>query len=93
MFTGIIEEMGKVKRIEKNGVSCKLTIEADKVLSGSRVGDSIAVNGVCLTAVNITDKEFTADVMAETVRRSSLGTLSPGSPVNLERAMASDGRF
>ncbi len=93
MFTGIIEEMGKVKRIEKNGVSCKLTIEADKVLSGSRVGDSIAVNGVCLTAVNITDKEFTADVMAETVRRSSLGTLAPGSPVNLERAMASDGRF
>ena len=93
MFTGIIEEMGKVKKIEKNGVSCRLTIEADKVLAGSKVGDSIAVNGVCLTAVNITDKEFTADVMAETVRRSSLGTLSPGSPVNLERAMAADGRF
>ncbi len=93
MFTGIIEEMGRVKRLDKNGISCKLTIEADKVLCGSKTGDSIAVNGVCLTAVNIADKEFTADVMAETVRRSSLGALTKGSYVNLERAMAADGRF
>ncbi len=93
MFTGIIEEIGIIKKIEKSGVSCKLTIGASKVLEGSQVGDSIAVNGVCLTATSIGSGIFTADVMAETMRRSSLGSLASGSAVNLERAMAADGRF
>jgi riboflavin synthase len=93
LFTGIVEEVGKIKRIEKGAKSCILTIEADKVLEGSKVGDSIAVNGVCLTATTISAHAFTADVMAETVRRSSLGQLLSGSRVNLERAMAADGRF
>lgn len=93
MFTGIIEETGTVKSVVKGKLSAVLTIEADKVLEGTRVGDSIAVNGVCLTATSIAGKAFQADVMAETLRRSSLGTLGRGSRVNLERAMAADGRF
>lgn len=93
MFTGIIEEMGKIKKLTKGELSCVLVVEADKVLIGSKIGDSIAVNGVCLTVTGIRGKEFTADVMAETLRRSSLGKLTAGSYVNLERAMAADGRF
>lgn len=93
MFTGIVEEMGKIKSITRGSQSAVLAIEASKVLEGSRIGDSIAVNGVCLTVISISSREFTADVMAETLRRSSLGTLQRGSRVNLERAMAADGRF
>lgn len=93
MFTGIIEETGTVQSVTKGKASAVLTIEADKVLEGTRVGDSIAVNGVCLTATAIAGKTFQADVMAETLRRSSLGALARGSRVNLERAMAADGRF
>lgn len=93
MFTGIIEETGIIKRINKSGVSGSLVIEGKKVLQNTKVGDSIAVNGVCLTATSISGNTFTADVMAETFRRSNLGSLSPGSYVNLERAMAADGRF
>lgn len=93
MFTGIIEEVGTIKGIQINGHSAILTIGAKKVLEGTNLGDSIAVNGVCLTATKIGTDYFTADVMAETVRRSSLGTLKKGSVVNLERAMAADGRF
>lgn len=93
MFTGIIEEVGKVARIEKNGVTGKLSIMADIILEGTKLGDSIAVNGVCLTVTSINGGNFTADVMGETFRRSSLGDLQVGSFVNLERAMPADGRF
>ena len=93
MFTGIIEEIGTVKKISLGGKSGSLEIGAKKVLEGTAVGDSIAVNGVCLTVTGMNSSSFTADVMAETVRRSSLGSLSVGSDVNLERAMAANGRF
>ena len=93
MFTGIIEEIGKVKKISIAGTSGSLEIAASKVLEGTKIGDSIAVNGVCLTVTGMTSSSFTADVMAETVRRTSLSLLSSGSGVNLERAMAADGRF
>ena len=93
MFTGIVEEIGKIKKISLAGKSGSLEIGADKVLSGTKVGDSIAVNGVCLTVTSLSGSGFTADVMAETLRRSSLGSLVAGSGVNLERAMAADGRF
>lgn len=93
MFTGIVEEVGKIKTISMGSSSAVLTISASKVLENTKLGDSIAVNGVCLTVTNLGTDYFTADVMAETIRRSSLGTLSNGSPVNLERAMAADGRF
>lgn len=93
MFTGIIEEMGEVVSIQKGSVSAVLSIQASKVLEGTQIGDSIAVNGICLTVTTIRGQVFTADVMAETLRRSSLGKLTQGSKVNLERAMAADGRF
>ena len=93
MFTGIIEETGTIKRISISGNSGSLEIGAKTVLEGTKTGDSIAVNGVCLTVTCLTSSGFTADVMAETLRRSSLGSLSAGSSVNLERAMAADGRF
>jgi len=93
LFTGIVEEIGKIKRIDKGTDSCSIAIEADKVLSGSNIGDSIAVNGVCLTVTGMAGNVFTADVMPETLRRSNLGSLSSGSYVNLERAMAANGRF
>ena len=93
MFTGIIEEIGKVKKISLSGKSGSLEISAKKVLEETKIGDSIAVNGVCLTVTDLREGSFCADVMAETVRRSSLGQLSAGSGVNLERAMAADGRF
>lgn len=93
MFTGIVEEMGTIQAIAKGSQSAVLTIEASKVLEGSQIGDSIAVNGVCLTVISMTNRQFCADVMAETLRRSSLGGLSRGSKVNLERAMAANGRF
>lgn len=93
MFTGIIEETGSVKRIETGGDFCRIHIQAEFVLEGTKVGDSIAVNGACLTVTDIDGGGFTADVMPETLERSSLGKLAPGSRVNLERAMAADGRF
>ena len=93
MFTGIIEETGKIESVANGNKSAIITIIADKVLKGTKIGDSIAVNGVCLTVTSIIGNKFTADVMAETIRRSSLGTLKHGSKVNLERAMAADGRF
>lgn len=93
MFTGIIEEVGKIKSISTGSSSAVLTIEASKVLENTKMGDSIAVNGVCLTVTKLGSNYFTADVMAETIRRSSLGALKNGSVVNLERAMAADGRF
>ena len=93
MFTGIIEEIGHVNNVKKGTASATLTIQAEKVLEGTHIGDSIAVNGVCLTVTGIYDNTFTADVMHETLNRSSLGKLVSGSAVNLERAMAADGRF
>lgn len=93
MFTGIIEEIGTISRIERQRVSSRLTVRAQVVLSDLKEGDSVAVNGVCLTATRIDSRSFTADVMHETLDRSSLGGLGVGSPVNLERAMAANGRF
>lgn len=93
MFTGIIEEMGTVRRLERTTQSCRLTIAATIVLQDTKIGDSIAVNGVCLTVTDLQTDAFTADVMPETLRRSSLGMLHSGSLVNLERAMAANGRF
>lgn len=93
MFTGIVEEMGTVKRLEQSPINCKLELNCQKVLEDTKIGDSIAVNGVCLTVVQMTEHSFTADVMPETLRRSSLGSLKIGSKVNLERAMAANGRF
>lgn len=93
MFTGIIEEQGKIKSIAKGSSSAVLTIEASKVLEDVHIGDSIAVNGVCLTCTSFNGTQFTADVMHETLDRSSLGQLKHGSSVNLERAMAANGRF
>lgn len=93
MFTGIVEEMGRIRSVSLTGGSGKIGIEAAKVLEGTRIGDSIAVNGVCLTVVSLERDGFTADVMAETLRRCDLGQLHRGDRVNLERAMAADGRF
>ena len=93
MFTGIIEELGTVKAVEKHAASAILHIGCSKILSDIHLGDSIAVNGVCLTVTAFNGKGFSADVMHETLNRSSLGKLSPGSRVNLERAMEAGGRF
>lgn len=93
MFTGIVEEKGRVERINISGSSGTIRISASKVLEGTETGDSIAVNGICLTVTSLDGTGFTADVMAETVRRSSLDAVRAGTPVNLERAMAADGRF
>ena len=93
MFTGIIEEIGTVKNIQRNGSNSFIVIEAKKVLEDVHIGDSIAVNGVCLTVTKTDGSIFQADVMNETLSRSSLGELRQGSKVNLERAMAANGRF
>lgn len=93
MFTGIVEEVGRIASIRKGAHSCVLTVKASRVLEDVHLGDSIATNGVCLTVTDYTKSTFSADVMHETLNRSSLGSLRVGSPVNLERAMAANGRF
>jgi riboflavin synthase len=93
MFTGIIEEIGTIASIKKGSVSAVLHVRCSRILEDMHLGDSIAVNGVCLTVTAFDGSGFTADVMHETLNRSSLGALSPGSHVNLERAMAANGRF
>lgn len=93
MFTGIVEELGSVSGVENLGDSVRLTIAAARVLEDVNLGDSISVNGVCLTVATFEDGHFTADCMQETLDRSSLGSLTVGSPVNLERAMAANGRL
>ena len=93
MFAGIIEEIGQIQAVKHGSASSRLTIQAAKILSDVQDGDSIAVNGVCLTVTSHGSGYFTADVMHESLRRSALGNLSQGSRVNLERAMAADGRF
>jgi riboflavin synthase len=93
MFTGIIEEIGLVTNIQRTGESFVLSLEAKKILEDVHLGDSIAVNGVCLTVTSFSGRHFTVDVMPETVKASSLQALKRGSKVNLERAMAAGGRF
>ena len=93
MFTGIVEEVGTIDTISRGANSAVLTIRAEKVLDGTNVGDSIAVNGICLTVTRLMPHAFTADVMHETLNRSSLANAMRGAHVNLERAMAADGRF
>lgn len=94
MFTGIVEELGKVVAVtELADDSARLVVAGPTVTSDASAGDSIAVNGVCLTVVDLEGAIFSADVMAETLARSSLGALAPGDPVNLERPMPADGRF
>ncbi|MFI6475580.1 MULTISPECIES: riboflavin synthase [unclassified Streptomyces] len=93
MFTGIVEELGEVTAIENLGDASRFRLRGPVVTEGAAHGDSIAVNGVCLTVVEFGDGEFTADVMDETLKRSSLGALDVGSRVNLERPMAVGGRL
>lgn len=92
MFTGIIEEIGKIKMIQRGDIT-KIAIECEKVLDGTAIGDSIAVNGVCLTVTNVGKNLFTADLMRETLKSSNLGDLKIGSMVNLERALSMSGRL
>src|SRR5216684_142397 len=87
MFTGIIEELGCVRSVEPRGENAYITIEAHVVTEDTKHGDSISVNGVCLTALDIQPDSFAADVSRETLERSTLGRLGSGTPVNLERAV------
>lgn len=87
MFTGIIEEMGTLVRLETGPIQSRIDVKAQKVLEDVKPGDSIAVNGVCLTVVRFDRGSFSADVMDETLKKSNLGSLKPGSRVNLERAL------
>ena len=93
MFTGIIEEIGFIKGIRKGPQSIAITIGGNRIFSDLVIGDSVSVNGVCLTATSIKDYSFTADVMPETMKQTNFGLLQTGDPVNLERAMAANGRF
>lgn len=93
MFTGIIEELGKVRSVEERGENARIIIEARRVVQGTNQGDSIAVNGVCLTALDITGDSFAADVSRETLGRSTLGSLKPGTGVNLERSVTAEARL
>lgn len=93
MFTGIVESTGSIAAVERNPDSAVITITAPKVLSDATLGASIAVDGVCLTVIGFTGETFRADVMLETLQRTTLGKLEPGSAVNLERAMPANGRF
>ena len=93
MFTGIIEEIGKIKRLTGDGSCTRLWVQAQTVLEGTKIGDSIAVDGICLTVAELFPDGFSAGVMAETLRRSALGGKRAGDTVNLERAMAANGRF
>lgn len=93
MFTGIVEEIGTVVSVSQGTKAAKLTLQGNLIFEDMYIGDSIAVNGVCLTVTEKTSNTFIVDVMPETLRRSSLGKLSKGSKVNMERAMAANGRF
>jgi len=94
MFTGIVEELGYVTAVQdRSDESARLTFRGPQVSDGTHLGDSICVNGVCLTVASIAADTFTADVMKVTLDRSNLGDLRPGARVNLERALAADGRF
>jgi riboflavin synthase len=93
VFTGIVEELGEVVGMQANGNAAEIQIRGPLVTVGAARGDSIAINGVCLTVTGISDSEFTADVMGETLARSSLGSLRAGAAVNLERPLRLDGRL
>ena len=93
MFTGIVEELGEIVDIEHRGESAVMVIRGPRVVADARLGDSIAVSGVCLTVVGVDGPSFGADVMAETLKRSTLGSLQPGDRVNLERAVPAGGRL
>lgn len=93
MFTGIIEEIGKITAVNKGQRSSQLWIQGELIMADLKLGDSVAVNGVCLTVSELKGRQWLADVMSETLKRSNLGELKPGSPVNLERAMPANGRF
>ncbi|MFC5699833.1 riboflavin synthase [Cohnella faecalis] len=93
MFTGLIEEIGTLRSVQRRGEAMIVTVAASKVLEGVKLGDSISVNGVCLTVVGFDGSTFSADVMPETFRHTNLQELKPGSPLNLERAMMAGGRF
>ncbi|WP_123043658.1 riboflavin synthase [Cohnella candidum] len=93
MFTGLIEEIGTLRSVQRQGEAMVLTIGAGIILNDVKLGDSIAVNGVCLTVISFDRSQFSVDVMPETYRHTNLTELSPGSPVNLERAMMAGGRF
>ncbi|MBG9549793.1 riboflavin synthase [Cytobacillus firmus] len=93
MFTGIIEELGTVKKVVQQGKAMKLTIRASEILSDVQLGDSISVNGVCLTVTEFAKNEFSADVMPETFKSTSLSAIKERTKVNLERAMSANGRF
>lgn len=93
MFTGIVEEVGAVTDLAEHGDSVRLTVRGAVIADGVGHGDSISVNGCCLTVVELTGDVFTADVMRESLARTSLGVLRAGDPVNLERAMRADARF
>ena len=93
MFTGIVEERGEVVAVGRDGGAATVTVRGPRVTADAAEGDSIAVSGVCLTVTAISGPTFTADVMAETLRRTTLGALAPGSPVNLERPLRLGGRL
>jgi riboflavin synthase len=93
MFTGIIEEIGLIEGIKKSSASMVLSISANRVLENVKLGDSISVNGTCLTVTSFSSRSFTVDVMPETFANTSLKSLGAGAKVNLERAMAANGRF
>ena len=93
MFTGIIEETGTVIKVEKGAKSSRITIQGDKIFDDLKLGDSVAVDGMCATAAELSQNTFTADIMAESLRKTTLGNLKKGSKVNLERAMQLNGRF
>ncbi|MET4560048.1 riboflavin synthase [Lysinibacillus parviboronicapiens] len=93
MFTGIIEDVGVIKTLQNNKQSMKITVISPKIVDDVRLGDSIAVNGVCLTVTQFNEQELTMDVMPETVKATNLVQLTVGDAVNLERAMPADGRF
>ena len=93
MFTGIVEECGEIVELEEHAGAARVTVRGPRVTAGAAPGDSIAVNGVCLTVTGLADGTFTADVMAETLHRTGIGALVPGSPVNLERPLQLGGRL
>lgn len=93
MFTGIVEELGRVAELENKAAGARLKVECSRVLRHAKPGASIAVNGACVTAVDLTPKTFTADLAPETLKRSNLGDLQAGSPVNLERPLRANGRI
>lgn len=93
MFTGIVEEIGAVESLSNDAGGCSLTVRAQTVLGGARLGDSLAINGTCLTVTALNSNSFTVGLSPETLRRTNLGDLRPGDGVNLERSLAADGRI